>query len=217
MSADESRYGPHTRKLLSMLTDDWQDLEVLIQEMTITIPPGKAIRAYRAERERGIKRANSSAPDPRQLSDTEQIASGARTIIRDSVRTLAKRTAETRLDEHGTKWIKLKAKTQKPQLVHTSDEIVPVCDEEFDLAPEYDKPELSVVPDKRPALADPDVILAVSELVTMVEKLYKTVDALHKDVKGVKREQTNLTNRINMIQNARRTDRARTRGGQQIK
>lgn len=71
-----------TDRLIERMTWDWQSAEDLIQEIIPMIPPGKAHRTYLGKN--NVKTGTGSRP----LSEDEQIASGARTLINARLNTL---------------------------------------------------------------------------------------------------------------------------------
>lgn len=72
------------KRLLAAITWEWQDVEELMEQLIPTVSPGFALRKYQTIAE-AYRKANPDA-DPtkkRQLTEDEQIASGARQIVND--------------------------------------------------------------------------------------------------------------------------------------
>lgn len=63
-------------RFLELITWDWQDLEQIRQMLIPTVPPGKALRKYQS-----IASRNKGTGNRPQLTEDEQIASGARNIV----------------------------------------------------------------------------------------------------------------------------------------
>lgn len=75
-----------TERLLAALTWDWQDVEELMERLIPTVPPGKALRKYQVAQEHYRKQKPHVDPRlARTLTEDEQIASGARTIVNDRI------------------------------------------------------------------------------------------------------------------------------------
>lgn len=85
--------SPEVKMLLRLLDDgEWHDLEVMLQRLSATVPPGKALRRYL---ERATLRESREGPRKKpELSDEEKIASGQRTLANVAVNSMKKRYIE---------------------------------------------------------------------------------------------------------------------------
>lgn len=108
MPADDPRMAEHTAKLLSQMTWDWQPLEPMLDTAARVIPPGKALRRYQRNRTQHEKSRTGEGPTKAPLSESEQIASGAKSLMTDALGTLRNKFVEVERREDG-RWARRKS------------------------------------------------------------------------------------------------------------
>lgn len=105
MPADDVRMAEHTARLLEMVSWDWQPLAPLVEKAAAVIPPGKALRRYQRNRAQHEKSRSGEGPVKAPLSETEQIASGRKSLMTDALGTLRKQLVETE-DRPDGRWVR---------------------------------------------------------------------------------------------------------------
>ena len=87
-----------TDKLMEMLSWDWQSQEDLYKRLIPMVPPGRALRQYEARSKHNARtKAGLDRVKP-PLPESEQIYSGARDMVRDSMWNLIKSGYAERCD-----------------------------------------------------------------------------------------------------------------------
>lgn len=118
-------------KLLAVLTPEWQEAEEVYAKIMPQVPPGKAMRTYKAR--------SKSASSP--LTEDEQIESGRRTIVTDRI------GGSTRMEARvidGKRMIRLKDRRAAQEVSH--DGHCPTCGQ----GPFVPAPEEKMPPPARP-------------------------------------------------------------------
>lgn len=101
-----------TVRVLALLRWDWIDVEGLITQVAATIPPGRALRHY--QKTLGKHRTGTKP----ELSEAQQIASGARGIINArllSLRDNGVAEMETRDGGRSDRWIRRRERRRASQ------------------------------------------------------------------------------------------------------
>jgi hypothetical protein len=98
----------HTTRLLDQVAWDWQPLEPMIEHAALVIPPGKALRRYQRVRAAGEAKRTGEGPAKAPLTEAEQIKSGARSLVSDSVGTLRHKFIEVE-QRGGVRWVRRKS------------------------------------------------------------------------------------------------------------
>lgn len=97
-----------TIRILERATDDWQPLEPVIREAMSLVAPGKALRRYKENFARVSARKTTSVTFP-EKSDSEKIASGARALVQQSVKScLNGGHIEVKVDDDRTRYFRSK-------------------------------------------------------------------------------------------------------------
>lgn len=137
-----------TDRLLAAVTWEWQDVEDLMEQLIPTVPPGKALRKYQVAQENYRKQNPDVDPRlARPLSEDEQIASGARTIVNDRI---GAQVSSGRLEierADGRRRVRFR---ERREVVDTRGHCR-TCNRPFDLATEKTPP----VPSRRPKVVYP--------------------------------------------------------------
>lgn len=68
-------------RLLGLVTWEWQDVEVLMEQLIPIVHPGLALRTYENRQGQHVK-GNTNRP---KLTEDQKIASGARSIVNDRI------------------------------------------------------------------------------------------------------------------------------------
>lgn len=117
-----------TERLLAAVTWEWQKAEDLMELLIPTVAPGKAKRTYENRMGKYVK-GNTARP---QLTEDEQIASGARAIVNDRIGSQAESGRIEVKTEDGERWVRFRERRE----VANRQGCCPTCNRPFPSAPE---------------------------------------------------------------------------------
>ena len=137
-----------TDKLIEALSWDWQTQEDLYRRLIPMVPPGRALRQYEARSahnsraKAGLERAKPPLPE------SEQIYSGARDIVRDSMWNLVKSGYAERCDVDGQVMLRRRDRRAAAPVQRQEGEVCEACGRPFVIARSKgtEQPRAKVIP-----------------------------------------------------------------------
>lgn len=196
-----------TSRLWDEITCEWEPVDPKLAAVAVFIPPGKALRRYQQVRDKALRHKPplGTGSPRRQLTDTEQIASGGRTIVNDALNGIKKTGRIELKTEDGDRWVRRTGEQPCGECSLCKPDDVDRALRDASTSAVMDT-EVVPLEQEPPALTAEDFVTAINNLWTIVESLQAQEQKHYRDLLALK-------HRVDALYVTRKTERKRMRAG----